>query len=65
LQDDEAHEIIEDGKNEEFLVDPQHGLTMEHVHLHRGLELRQMDFGFSTLGQIKQKYQNRHRVSEK
>jgi hypothetical protein len=49
LQDDQAHEIIEDSKDEEFLVDSQHGLTMQHIHLHCGLELCQMGFGFPAL----------------
>ena len=44
-QADEAPEIIADGHPEECLVDPQHGLTMAHGHLHRGLEWRQRGFG--------------------
>jgi hypothetical protein len=49
LQDDQAHQIIEDSKDEEFRVDPQHGFTMQHIHLHRGLELCQMSFGVPVL----------------
>ena len=49
LQNDQAHEIIKDGKDEEFLVDPQHGFTMQYIHLHRGLELCEMSFGVPAL----------------
>ena len=30
-------------------MDPQHRFTVQHIHLHRGLELAQMGFGFPAL----------------
>jgi hypothetical protein len=38
MNDEQADGIIEDGKDEEFLVDSQRGFTMQHSHLHRRLE---------------------------
>jgi hypothetical protein len=49
LQNDQAYEMIKDGTDEEFLVDPQHGLTMPSIHLHRGLEWCERSFGVPAL----------------
>jgi hypothetical protein len=44
MNDEQADEIIEDGKDEEFFVDSRHGFTMQQSHLHRRLELCHMGF---------------------
>jgi hypothetical protein len=49
MQEDQADEMIEHGKDEACLLDPEHRLTVPHVHLPGGLELAQRRFRFPTL----------------
>jgi hypothetical protein len=49
LQDDQTDELVDHGKDRQCLQDTQDGLAVEPIHLHSGLELSQMGFGFPAL----------------